>query len=164
MPEPAAAQGEIRFGRNPESAIAMAVLRLRVIGITVGKFVIVASLRVDLDFPGGAAIARRESRPARIEGMTTFIANPTDLWPDLGENTGFGLQLVNDTEHDLGPVVVGAFVDRACLLGAAVVTIAAVGAVPPHFENRAVICEQLGQLVAKVSNIFGLTVVRAVAV
>ena len=63
------------------------------------------------------------------------------------------------------PVVVGRAVDAPRLAGPAVVAVAAVGAVEPDLEDRAVVGEQLAELVAVVRRCTpGRAVVRVVAV
>ena len=62
------------------------------------------------------------------------------------------------------PVVVGAVVDLTPLAGAAVVSVAAVGAVEPHFEQRSVVGEEFTKLIAVVGEVLGASVVGVVAI
>ena len=52
-----------------------------------------------------------------------------------------------------GPIVIGLAVDAPGFPRAAVIAVAAVGAVEPDFGDGAIVCEQFGQLIAVISDV-----------
>ncbi len=96
---------------------------------------------------GGPAIRRHGivRRPARVARDAALVAHPAHVRAHVAEDHRVRLQLA-DQIPGLRPIVVGALVDGAFLARAAVVAVAAVGAIVPDLEDRAVIRQQFGKL------------------
>ena len=98
------------------------------------------------------------SGPARVAGDSALVAHPAYVRAHVAEDHRIGLQFA-DQSPGLRPIVIGALVDRALLARAAIVTVAAVGAIVPYLEDRAVIRQQLGKLAAIDIDVSGRAVV-----
>ena len=92
-----------------------------------------------------------------------FVADPAAVRPDVAEDAGRGLELAHQAPGG-GPVVIGEAVDVAFFAGAAVVAVAAVGAVEPDLEEGSVTGEQLAELAVVDRQVGRRAVGRAVAV
>ena len=92
----------------------------------------------------GAALGI-EGGPGVLRTVAMLVADPAAVRPDIAEVTGHRLEFAHNAPG-VRPVVVGEAVDGAFLAGAAVVAVAAVGAVEPHLEYRTVIGEQFRNL------------------
>ena len=82
MPEPAGPDGDIALGREP-----MGSMRRAGWGI----------LFADVAGGGGAAggADRIVGSPAWIAGDAAFVADPTDIWADVAEDTGVRLEFAD---------------------------------------------------------------------
>ncbi len=143
--EPARPDGHVAFGRNPMRAVGMSRVELVPVG--------------ESRAPG----AQVQRGPAGIAGDARFVAHPAHFRPHVAEHDGVGLQLPHQGPGLL-PAVVSLAIDFPSLARAAIVAVAAVGPVEPDLVDRAVLREQLAQLVAEVGHVFRPAVVLVVAV
>ena len=104
-----------------------------------------------------------EESPVGLAGHTVLVAHPAAAGTAVGVDDGLRLQLVDEGKQAVELIVMLA-VDAARLACAAVVAVAAVGAVKPYLEEVLIIEQQLIELVAIIFNVSGLTVVGLMAV
>src|SRR5216110_7087 len=102
-------------------------------------------------------------RPARLARDATLVADPADVRPRVAEQHRVRLEIANDLPR-VGPVVVRAIVDLTPLVRAAVIAVATVRAVEEDLEHRAVLGQQLAQLIAVVDEVFRRAVVLVIAI
>src|ERR1019366_1801514 len=106
---------------------------------------------------------RIEARPARFARYAALVAHPAHVGAYVAEYHRIRLHGA-DRFPGARPVVVSVLIDGAFVARPAVVTVAAVGAIVPHFEDRPVPGEQLAKLRAISLDILRRAVLRAVAV
>ena len=99
-----------------------------------------------------ADVAGFRAHPAQVAAIAAVV--PDD---DLG------LELPHQ-RVGVRPVVIGLRVNLAILIRAAVPARAAVRAVEPRFKHRAILREQLRQLIAEMGDVFRLAVISAIAI
>src|SRR5690348_1196683 len=129
MPKPAGPDGYIAFGRHPAGTMAMAGSGFLALGVT--------------RHAGPAICADRiESSPARIACNPLFVTYPTDIGSSIAENDGIGLEAA-DQIPSLWPMIVSLFIDQAFFTRAAIISVAAIGAVVPDLKDRPVASQQL---------------------
>ena len=145
MVEPARADRDVDFGRHPVGPVRASGGDARVGRVS----------RVEA--------GKADRIPRRLERDPLLVADPADIGPGVAEHHGVGLQVADQLPGVL-PVVVGRAVDPAALARAAVETVAAVGAVEPHLEERSVLRQQLAQLLPVVLDVRRTSVLGMVAI
>ena len=133
MVEPTRTDARIRFARHPRVACLQSVMQHRPCHLAI----VVQQTPI-----GFAYVASLCTHPAQIATVAAVIPNQT-----------VGLQFAN---HLVGlrPLVVGCAVYLARFVCSTIPAIATVGTIKPHFEDVAILCKQLAQLIAEVSHIF----------
>src|SRR5262249_20650045 len=134
VPEPARPDRDIALGGQPSRAVPRSARRVLFLHVARGGRSTDRAYRV----VGG---------PAGIAGDAALVAHPAHIQSHVAEDDRAGLQFPHQFPR-VRPVVVVMLVDGALLARSAIVTVAAVRAVVPDFEDRAVIGQQLRQLLA----------------
>ncbi|PAV92943.1 hypothetical protein WR25_09910 [Diploscapter pachys] len=140
MVEPAGADRGVGFRRPPQGRAAYAAV----------------AFRLDIGVVG-------HGRPAGVAGDAVFVADPADVRAQRIEGAGHRLMLMDQCD-DRGPVIVFGRVDRAGFARAAIIAVAAVGAVEPEFEEFAVAGAEFDHLLAVIVDIFGAAVAGVVPI
>ena len=143
--EPTRTNRHVAFGWNPVCSVGVAVLQRGVVGVAGIHFIASQECPV-----GGTCLAALVAHPA---AAGTAVAEDDGLW--------LVLEYVGKYFRE---IVVGAAVDGAHLACAAVVSVAAVGAVEPELKHFAVACGEFFNLLVVVFHIFGCAVYSRVAV
>src|SRR2546422_868474 len=143
--EPAGPDGNVTFSRHPVRARPVAAIQARNIRVSRREVL---------------AVGRG---PARLAGDPVLVPDPANIRTGVAEKHGGGLQVAHDLPC-VRPIVVGAVVDLASFVGAAVVAVAAVRTVEEDLENRAIAGQQLAQLIAVVDEVLGAAVILVVAI
>src|SRR5437667_344847 len=143
--EPAGPDGNVTFGRHPVRARPVAPIQAR--NIRVSRREIPAVRR----------------GPARLAGDPVIVPDPANIRAGVAEEHCSGLQVTHDLPR-VRPIVVGAVVDLAAFVGAAVVAVATVRTVEEDLENRAIAGQQLAQLIAVVDEVLGAAVILVIAI
>ena len=143
--EPAGPDGNVTFGRHPVRARPVAPIQAR--NIRVSRREIPAVRR----------------GPARLAGDPVLVPDPANIRAGVAEEHCSGLQVTHDLPR-VRPIVVGAVVDLAAFVGAAVVAVATVRTVEEDLENRAIAGQQLAQLIAVVDEVLGAAVILVIAI
>src|SRR5690606_9662997 len=145
MIKPARTDRYIYFGRNPVGTVLAACTQ---------QFLYTG-------LPGIQRV-RRKVIPVGFARDSPLIAYPANLRARITKEKYIRLHLPHHLDRT-GPVVVATAVYSPRLPGTAIVTVAPVGAVEPHFKHRPVILEQLLQLVPVIGNVGRLSVIGPVA-
>ena len=111
----------------------------------------------------GVEPVQRDRVPRGVEGDTFLVADPAHVRSDVAEHRRLRLEIPHQLPR-VRPVVIGGAVDLAPLARPAVVAVAAVGAVEPHFRDRAVVGQQLAKLAPVVIEIRRTAVLRVIAI
>jgi hypothetical protein len=150
MIKPAGPYGDIAFGRQPVRA-----------GMIAG--VETFSISAAFKSIAGAEFSGVQRLPARFTGNALFVAHPANIRTAVAEHARIRLEFA-DKLPSHRPVVAGLAINRARFPGAAIATITAVGAVEPDLADRAVMSQQLRELLTIIGKVGRLAVIRAVAV
>src|SRR5258705_12411862 len=102
-------------------------------------------------------------RPARPAGDAVLVPAPANIRPGVAEQYGVWLQIAHELPR-VRRVVIGAVVDLAPLVRAAVVAVTAVRAVEEDLEYRPIVGQQLAQLIAIVNEVFGTAIGFVIAI
>src|SRR5437667_1375615 len=143
--EPTWPHGNVAFGRHPVRARPVAAIQAR--NIRVSRREIPAVRR----------------GPARLAGDPVIVPDPANIRAGVAEEHGSGLQVAHDLPR-VRPIVVGAVVDLAPFVDAAVVAVATVRTVEEDLENRAIAGQQLAELIAVVDEVLGTSVILVIAI
>src|SRR5438094_6875034 len=99
-----------------------------------------------------------ESGPTSLARNSSFIADPAHVGPGIAEEASIRLQLTNQLPGR-GPIIISFAIDAPRFSRAPVKAIAAVRPVKEDFENRAVASQQLAQLLTKIIDVLGSSIV-----
>ena len=103
--------------------------------------------------------------PIGFADVARLGAHPTDVatLAAVVPNQAVRLQLANYLVS-FGPLIICSAVDGAGFVGTAIPTVAAVCPVKPNLKHIAIFGEEFAELVAKICNVFGASVIGMVAI
>ena len=111
----------------------------------------------------GIHLSLAQKGPVGFACKAFFVAHPSASGSAVAEHHCLWLQTVEHFEY-ARIVVIVLSVNGSCVLGAAVVAVAAVCTVKPHFKHLAIVGEQVAKLCVEVGEIAGGGIVGTAAV